>query len=96
MAFLLGLFVGTTIFILGFLLGGSIGLSYNSGNNVSDEKTNPKYVKCLLDDFGDLVDQAVDCYERDCPLEIEMEGLTVMFLDKQMHLDQCLNINNEG
>ncbi len=71
MTFLLGLFVGATIFILGFLLGGSYGYRLGRANKKSDDyigESDNEVVTVKLQDFGELVDQVLNCHEHNVPL----------------------------
>lgn len=109
MGFLLGLFIGCSIFILGFLIGGGIGLymgdrnkeNYEQPDYFDEEKlTLPTVLTCVLPDFGDFADRVTDCYTENTPLSIEMtqdgKAMTLVFMDDRMHLDDCFNIGNEG
>lgn len=104
MVFLLGAFIGVTIFILGLIAGGVWGY----GLRLQDEDVEYKMpeikseqVKVLLDDFGLLVDTVIECYEKGVPLQttvVSSDGikLDIIYADKTMHIEQCFNIDNEG
>ena len=105
----MGLFIGCSIFILGFLIGGGIGLymndrvrdNYDQPDYFEKEKiTLPTVLTCVLPDFGDFADSVTDCYTENTPLSIEMQqygkAVTLIFMDDKMHLDDCFNIDNEG
>jgi hypothetical protein len=92
MGFLLGLFVGATIFILGFIFGGSYRLNRmeKSNNDYIGESEN-EIVVVKLQDFGALVDQVLDCQERNVPLVVVTETekntmLQLIFKDGTMHV----------
>lgn len=106
MGFLLGLFIGTSIFILGLILGGVWGYGLHlQDDNKSDHDAMPELkseqIKVLLDDFGLLVDTVVECYERKMPLQTTVMSndgiqLDIIYADKTMHIEQCFNMDNEG
>jgi len=104
MGFLLGLFIGCSIFILGFVPGTLVGLSMGGNQNNDDDDGDDgddRYsgdgrLKLIMPDFGDFVDSAVDCYEKNAPMMIRANGLDIILMDNEMHLNECFNIDNEG
>lgn len=108
MSFILGLFVGVTIFILGFIFGGYITykLSFEDETDdvsVEDDETSldGETVTVMLNDFGDLVDAVLDCHQHHVPFAVLIKTkndsvFRVLFKDKTMHLDRCFNMDNEG
>ena len=106
MGFLLGLFIGSTIFILGLVLGGVWGYGLKLQDRDKDDydaipELKSEQIKVLLDDFGLLVDTVAECYEKGMPLQttvVSNDGikLDIIYADKTMHIEQCFNIDNEG
>ena len=108
MGFLLGLFIGSTIFILGLVLGGVWGYGLRLQDEEVEEiveykmpELKSEQIKVLLDDFGLLVDTVVECYERKMPLQTTVMSndgikLDIIYADKTMHIEQCFNMDNEG
>lgn len=108
MSFILGLFVGVTIFILGFIFGGYISyrLSFDDEVDdvfVEDDETSldGETVTVVLDNFGDLVDVVLDCHKNNVPFGTLIKTrngslFRIIFQDKTMHLDRCFNMDNEG
>lgn len=103
MSFLLGLFIGTSIFILGLILGTAYGYGLERENTKVAKKPDAKgtQAKILFDDFSDFIDLAIECKENNSPLQLMVRTengtqINLILSDKQMHLSKCFNMDNEG
>ena len=97
MGFLLGLFIGVTIFIVGMVFGAGIALNNQNEDDNDNSYSEPqKRIKLVLPDFGEFIDFAVECYEENIPMAIKTEQAEFIFMDASMHLNECFNIDNKG
>ena len=98
MAFLLGLFIGATIFILGY----GFGLVRGGDDDVDgeDEESSNGVIYCVFPSFDVFVDEVLDCRDKGVPLNITVTTQSgeksIVITDQRMHVEQSYNIDSEG
>ena len=97
MAFLLGLFIGATIFILGYAFG--LVRVENDDVDSEDEESSNSVIYCVFPSFDVFVDEVLDCRDKRVPLNITVVTQSgekcIVFTDQRMHVEQSYNIDSE-
>ena len=98
MAFLLGLFIGATIFILGYGFG--MGRDEKDRDEEYTDSDGNSVIYCVFPSFEDFVEEVLDCQKKGVPLNLSVStqdrDIDIVITDQRMHAESSFNIDNEG